>query len=426
MNRILFLIVCLIACSNSSFAQDKKEVLRLTPQEVETIFIKQNLQLIADKMNIDMADAMIAQAKLWDNPELSISDINLWSNGDQREELDAASFPKNRQFSIELSQMIQTANKKGKQVRMEKISKEITIQEFEETLQGLKLELRKSINELLYIQQYSKIIQNQNTKTSNLVESYRKQVDLGNFPKSELLRLQSSELELENEANEVKTEFNEQQKNIKALLNVNPMMVIEIVGENNLPANPNNILLPKLIDISKENRPEVKQNKLQTQYMVQNLSYERAQRVPDITLSANYDRRGGVWKDFFGFGVSFNLPFLDRNQGNIKVAQIGHKQSEYLLQQQENLVQHEVVEAYDNYAQAYKFYSKISQNSLINELDNMLDIYTKNLMNKNISMLEYIDFMDAYKTNKQTVLSSTKNLYNTFEELQYTIGTELK
>ena len=49
-----------------------------------------------------------------------------------------------------------------------------------------------------------------------------------------------------------------------------------------------------------------------------------------------------------------------------------------------------------------------------------------NFQSRNISMIEYIDFSEAFKSNKQTVLTARKNLKLQFEELQYAIGTELK
>jgi len=46
-------------------------------------------------------------------------------------------------------------------------------------------------------------------------------------------------------------------------------------------------------------------------------------------------------------------------------------------------------------------------------------------MKRNISMLEYLDFIEAYKSNKQTVLTAEKNLNSSFEELQFAVGTVL-
>ena len=204
-----------------AFAQDENTY-RFTSAEIEAIFLQQNLQLIAERMNISLADAEIVQAKLWKNPTLEISDVNLWSTKSQR---DGESFPplfgsfgRNTQFSVELSQLIQTANKRGKLVARERVSKEIAIQEFEVVLQGLKLELRKSISEISYLQNYLVVLDKQEEAINKLVESYKRQVQKGNIAKAELFRLQSSLLEVENESNETKVDLNEQIKTLKALL----------------------------------------------------------------------------------------------------------------------------------------------------------------------------------------------------------------
>lgn len=421
---------CCILTFTYTFSQ-KQQTLKLSAEQVEALFIKQNLQLIAEKLNVDIADAAISQAKLWDNPSLSISDINLWSTNSQREgekELIPplfGSFARNTQFSIELSQLIQTANKRGKLVSQEKVSKEIAIQEFEDVLRGLKIELRKSINEITYLQAYQQVLLQQNQSVNQLITAYKKQVAQGNIAKNELLRLQSSLLEIENEENELQTELNQQQKTLKTLLNIDPVLTIEIEDINTRSKNPDTISLADLLNQASEYRPDIKAQRLQVKFHEKSLAYEKAQRIPDLTVSANYDRFGGVWKDFIGFGISFDLPFLNRNQGNIKAAKINREQSQYLAEQQQSLAKHEVVEAFNNYAMAYRFYEKIKNNDLLSEIDGMLNVYTKNLLNKNISMLEYIDFMDTYKTNKETILTAHKKLNILFEELQYQVGAEI-
>lgn len=403
------------------------EVLKYTPEQIEALFLKENLSLIAEKMNISLADAEIAQAKLWDNPELSIGSVNLWSTQKQKEGLGSESFPRNTQFSVEISQMIQTANKRGKLVNAQKVSKEIAISEFEEVLRGLKTELRNLIYEIEYLQSYKGVLSSQRESLELLIAAYAKQTAQGNVAKSELLRLQSGLLELRNEINETQTDLSEQQKSLKSLLNISPLYIVEIEnGESVIAVNPDNISLISLFEEAREMRPDIKKGQLQTKFYEKSLAYEKAQRIPDVTLSASYDRYGGVWKDYFGFGVSFDLPFLNRNQGNIKAAKISVEQSKIVDQQQQNTAQQEIVEAFSNYTTAYRFYKEIKNNELLTELDEMLDVYTKNFLNRNVSMLEYLDFMEAYKSNKQIMLSSRKNMCSSFEELQNTVGTEIK
>lgn len=424
------LLISLLLFFNTllGFCQDR-DALKLNLGQIESLFLANNLELIATRFNIDIADAAILQAKLWENPSLSIGDINLWSSKSQRNEIAdmaAASFIKNMEFSIELSQLIQTANKRGKLIRREKVSKEIATQEFEDVLRGLKTELRKSVYELQYFQAYLKILNNQQQSIIRLVESYKRQVLQGNIAKNELLRLQSSLLELDNEINETQTELNEQEKTLKILLNISPLTCLEIEEGLQTDKSPETIALPKLLETAEETRPDMKLYNLQTEFYQKSLDYERSLRVPDLTFSAAYDRYGGIWKDFIGFGISIDLPVLNRNQGNIKAARFNREQSQYLARQHQNVIRHEIAATYNNYTYSYNFYKKINEDSLLPELDSMLEAYTKNLLNRNISMIEYIDFMEAYKTNKQTILNARKKVDIQFEELQYTVGTDIK
>jgi len=182
-------------------------------------------------------------------------------------------------------------------------------------LRGLKIELRKLILETEYLQSYKEVLLGQQNSLEQLISAYKKQTEQRNIAKTELLRLQSGLLELESEMNEIQIALNEQQKNLKSLLSLPSFYIIEIAENSSDIINPNNISLISLLEKAAETRPDIKRQQLQTQFYEKSLLYEKSQRVPDITLSANYDRYGGVWKDFVGLGVSFSLPFLNRNQG---------------------------------------------------------------------------------------------------------------
>jgi cobalt-zinc-cadmium efflux system outer membrane protein len=409
-----------------------QQVQKITQEEAEIMFLKQNLEIIAQQYNIDIADAAITQAKLWENPSLSISQINFWSTSSQREGIDEVipplfgNFGRNTEFSVELSQFIQIAGQRRKLMKMEKVSKEMAVEEFGDMLRSLKAELRKSIYDLVYLQEYQTILSNQIEAFDKLIENYQAQVSLGNVSKSELLRLQSSLLELENERHEVRLEYNERQKMLRTLLNIQTQIVLEIVTDGKEYKNPAEISLQNLFQQAKDSRHDLKYSQLQTQYFEKSISYEKSQRAPNLELSVNYDRYGGVWKNFVGFGLNIDLPIINRNQGNIRIAHYNKVQSEYLFQQQQNLVLQEVEQAFNNYGSVYDFFLKMKNNSLLSEIDSMLDVYTENLLKRNISMLEYIDFMESYKNTKQTMLSVKKNIGQQFEELQYVVGEDIE
>jgi cobalt-zinc-cadmium efflux system outer membrane protein len=322
--------------------------------------------------------------------------------------------------------MIQTAGKRRKLIDLEKVSKEIAIQEFETFLLGLKTELRTNLYEIIYMQSYLEVIGVLQESVQNLVQVYRNQTSAGNISKSELIRLQASLVELETEANEILTELHKQYKSLKILLNIAPETNISIVSSNATTKNPAEILLPDLFETAKLSRPEFLLSNLNIAYNEKLLVYEKSKRTPDVGLVLNYDRYGGVWKNFVGLGVQFELPTFNHNQGNIKTAKLKIEQSNYHAEEQKNAILHEIAENYEHYALNYNYYKKLMDNDLSEDLDNMLEVYSRNLLNKNINMLEYVDFMNAYKTTKQAILIAKKNVDINFEELQCSINSEIK
>jgi cobalt-zinc-cadmium efflux system outer membrane protein len=410
-------------CRHGVLAQD---TLKISIEQAEKQFLEKNLQVLAERYNIDIADAAIAQAKLLNNPSIGFGDINFWRQ-DAANELDVSPAPFGNRivFSVELEQIIRTAGKRRKLVDLEKASKEIAIQEFEAFLLSLKTELRIILNETVYLQSYMDIIKIQEETINNLVQVYKNQTALGNIAKSELIRLQSSLIELESEANELRTELNKQYKDLKILLNIKPEAGILILPSAAATKNPDEIFVIDLLEMANHSRPEFLLSDLNVKYHEKMLRYEKSQRSPDIALSLNYDRYGGVWRNFAGVGIGFDIPVFDRNQGNIKIAKLNIEQSSYNAEYQKNAIQQEIMEIYHNYKMNYDFYRKIMDNDFLEDLDNMLEVYARNLLNKNINMLEYIDFMDACKTTKQAILTAKKNLDTSFAELEFSVNSKI-
>jgi outer membrane protein, heavy metal efflux system len=55
-----------------SFSVKAQDTLKISREQCEAVFLKENLLLIAEKLNISQAEAMVLQAKLWPNPSLTI------------------------------------------------------------------------------------------------------------------------------------------------------------------------------------------------------------------------------------------------------------------------------------------------------------------------------------------------------------------
>jgi len=414
--------------TSNSRAQD---TLRLGKMECEGIFLRENLSLMAEKLNIPQAEAMVQQAKLWPNPSLTLDQVNLWATKRQTLGQEVSpplfgNFGRNQQFAIEIEQLIQTAGKRKKLIALEQVSVAQSEQYFEDLLRNLKLEFRKQLTQLQYLQFNKRIFQQQLGSIGELTQAYEQQVSHGNVPKGEYIRLKAQQLEIAKNINVLNKEANEAQKQLKLLMHLPPdsELIIKDEGFSKQLGSADTLGLNKLLSKANENRPDLKLSKLEEDYYHKLYTYEKAQRVPDFSLIGSYDRNGSTMLDFVGFGVAMDLPIFNRNQGKIKHAQLAQAKANLLAQQSTHSIANEIALSYQNFLNAINFRQGISAD-YESDLDKLLISYTENFKNRNIGMLEYLDFMDAYLDNKKTILDAIKEVNDMAEELNYAVGNDV-
>lgn len=426
MKRILLFCVC-IAFNLQLYAQ---EILKISREEAEALFLQNNLLLISEKLNIESQKAEVIQARLWPNPSFSISEINLWSTNRQTggEVVSPPfwnNFGRNQQIAFELEQLVQTAGKRKKLVALEQVDVSRSEQYFEDLLRGLKFELRNQLTDLQYIQLAIKVHRNLVENISTLTNAYKNQLDKGNISKAEYIRLKAQELEINREIVNLTSESNEIQKELKLLLRIDPVASLEITDDGFVKdvKRYEAVFMEQMVTSAKESRPDYRLALLEEEYGNRLLTYEKALRVPDLTFGANYDRNGNTMLDFVGFGVSFDLPFFNRNKGNIQKAQISIENAKVKKEQTVLTIENEIVLAYKSFQQAVGFLGEIDAD-YEQDLDVLLDNYTQNFIVRNVNMLEYFDFINAYLENKKIILEARKDLNQKTEELNYALGKD--
>jgi len=175
--------------------------------------------------------------------------------------------------------------------------------------------------------------------------------------------------------------------------------------------------------LAKEQNIELKRQENEINIAEKQLVLEKAERTPDLAFQVAYDRGGGIMRDFVGFGVSMDLPIFNTNKGNIKAAEISIKQ-----------------EKLNKTAASFELDNTIDRlQNQINQLDKalvqwknmnndeqlmMIDNYKKHLQNRQVTLLEFIDFIQAYRESQQAYLDLLETYQNTFEELNYIVGQD--
>ncbi len=408
-----------------------QDTLVINQKEAEGLFLHNNLDLIIQKLNINQAEAQVIQAKLWPNPEFSVDEVNLWATKNQLSSGERlppiiGKFGKNQQFSAALEQRIETAGKRKKRIALESVSRDIAAEYYSELLRNLKTDLRKNIFELSYKQSFLAVLTQQNSALEKLLAAFENQYRQNNISKTEVFRLKALKLELGQQILEARNEMHGVQKELSVLLNIPSQRYIQA----DIPASVNldgikSLTLDELQLSAVTNRPDGKISFLEETLASKKYDLEYAQRKPDLTLGTNYDRGGNFLLNFIGFGFKMDLPVFNRNQGNILESKIGIEKSKVVSEQKTKSIEAEVTQAFRVLQNSLQAYEALDPN-YGQDLDQVFQTYTGYFIQRRINMVEYLDFFDAYISNKRTILSTTRQLIENLEDLYFVTASEIR
>nr|WP_199001463.1 TolC family protein [Flavobacterium sp. ASV13] len=412
-----YFILFFILTSFFQLYAQKEDTLKLDIKETEKRFINNNLQLIAERYNIDVAGAEVVTAKLFPNPDFN------YSNGFAGKTDPGSSLNASAERTFGISQLIQTAGKRNKNIKLANLGVEQSKHQFFDLLRTLKFNLRSNFYNLYYQQQSARVYNKEISSLARLLDTFRVQFKKGNIAEKEVIRIQSQLYSLQGEYNDLYTNIDSLQKQLKVFLRLpGQSYVVPQVSDAAPKRKPSQIPYIQLLDSALVNRQDLMLSKSMLEYSKVNLKLQKALAVPDVSLSVNYDRLGSYGTNFWGAGIDINLPFFDRNQGEIKKADLNIKQNQASLDDLFNRIENDIASGYQASLRIEKIADGIDPEFNTN-FNRMINAVFENYQKRNISLLEFLDFYDSYKDNTLQMNNIMLNRLLSLEQLNYLTGT---
>jgi len=411
---ILFIQLSGLACINTSYAAPANDTLTITIKQAEDRFLKNNLTLIAQRYSIDNASAQVITTRLFQNPDFSFGN-GIYANGVPN--------AYNEQ-TYGLSQLITTAGKRNKNIQLAKLGVEQAKFQFFDLLRTLKFTLRNDFYTIYFQEQSAKVYDQEISSLSKTLGVFKEQYVKGNIAQKELLRIQSQLYSLQVEYNTLLAGIDTTQNEFKLLIKAEPGVYItpQVAIDTTTKAIVAAVPYQRLLDSAYANRYDLALTKSQIEYNTVNLKLQKATAIPDVSLSLNYDKLGAYGQNFLGGGIEFTLPFFDRNQGNIQQARIAIDQSKVKFESQQDQVQSDVAGNYKNAMRLENLYNSFDP-GFKGSFEHLIGEVVKNYEKRDISLLEFLDFYDSYKTNTIQLNSLQLSRYTSLEQLNYVTGT---
>lgn len=389
MLRRVFLLLVLFSYSYVK-SQDS---LSLDISRVDSLFLKNNLLLLASNYDIKASEALILQAKSYPNPQFNL-DLNAIDNQNNRYFHTGATGQK----AASLDQLIRIGGKRRSEIELAKGNSLLANLSFQDLLRNLRFQLHGSFfrlnqqNSLLHKYERQLVI------LDTLISTYNRQAEKENIPMKDVVRLKTVYLKLNNSRSEVARQAAQELAQIQVLLQTDAIIIPKINDTYYSSINQTKSV-DELVITAEKARPDLLFRQEEINLKGIQLKLQRQNVIPDLHVIGSYDQRGGAFTNQVNLGLGIPLPVWDRNRGNIRAASAVFESSKLLSDQKQLEVKTEVLSAWKMMQLSILEYNKVNK-LYSDDFEEVIQGVNDNFQKKNITILEFVDFFEAYNDSQ--------------------------
>jgi cobalt-zinc-cadmium efflux system outer membrane protein len=393
------------------------KTISFTYEEGKSKMLKENIRLMAEYYNLDIAEAEIQQKRLWDNP-LFVWNAEMYSIAENNY------FNFANQKLLQLEYSFSVSGKRINAIKEARIAKEIAQFALSDVMRGLVLEYSNAFYEFIELQEMNVLLIEAASQYDRLIEQYTLGSKLGVNSESELVRLKAEKQTILKDINENEKELLALELNLRMLMNYRSG--VKLLAKKDISLFSPKISEDQLVDSAMNLRPDLKIAQKNISLYQATLKKEKSEIVPNINLGYQpHDQGSNHVRPYVGMVFEMGIPIFNRNQGSIAKAKIQIDQSSLLLQYKTEEVRNEVLMAMETFKRTQEL-----KNSFNLELIDQMEVLSKNAKlnyeNKYISLYEYIDFQRSYIENKLNYIQSNRKFNEAINLMNFVVGMDLK
>ncbi len=412
--KSLLPFIILLGSMSIGFSQNS---LFLRLSEARQKMLQNNLSLVAAKYGVTAQQAQVIQAGLLSNPTLHMETPVF--TGENKRWFDNGT---NGQKLLTFSQVILLAGKRNKAISLQTNYLKAAEAGYFDLVRSLNAQLESLYIQLYFNLEKQKLFQSQRDTLSKVTLATAGQANLGNVSAREVVRLEALELSLNKSLNELQLNELDLQANLKSIIgepvSIRPALPKDSTGSAAF------FQLNYLEDSVLIWRQDLKSTYYSMQAQEANIKLQKALAVPDLQFGYTFDQGSNYKNNYNGFNVDINLPFFNRNQGNIKTAQanLGQLQSQFDFQKLQ--VKNQTNSAFNQYNLSQTRYKTINLD-FMRRREGVITGCLINYRLRNITLLDFLDCYDSHREASIDLLDLQAGYLQSISDLNYTLGKSL-
>ena len=392
---------------------------RVSMADAVRMALEHNHQLASQRLNVDISRADEITAALKPNPVFSSVNSSFPVFSPSQLTLDNAAH--NQNYVESLSYLFERGGKREKRTLVARDTTDVVAKTAVDAERQLIFQTQQAFINVLLAKSTLDLAREDLKNFSDVVELNRQRMIAGDLAEAEFAKISLQKLQFEQDASSSEVALLQ----AKAALRLNvgfEAVADDFDVEGDLAYAKSPIALDDLKREALTTRPDLlaAQRTLKLMQDTQALAY--ANRARNLTGEVEYDRAGDF--NALGFGVSIELPFHDRNQGNIAHSQSAVRQAIESEIQARTSVLTDVVSAYAAFQTNEKLVA-LYQSGYLDQARQSLET-TQYVFQRGSGSL--LDLLDAERTYRATELAFRQALaayMTSAQQINFAVGKQV-
>jgi outer membrane protein, heavy metal efflux system len=413
-------LAALICCARPSAAQPA-----LTVDQAIREAVDHNLSLLAERLNLAVADAAIVTARLRPNPVLSGGANSLDWLGTGFNEINGAGPP---EYSARVDFVFERGGKRELRTALASTAKTVAEAQLADSVRRLTLDVSMGAIDVLEAKSKLQLAKANLDTLERLVQLNDRRLTSGAIPPLELTRSRVAMLQYRSSVTAAQLALTQARLKLQTLIGraaADPLVDVDeplAVAPAPEPAD-----LRALQAAARANRPDVRALQRDQARSQSDLRLQLAQGTVDYTIGAEYRRQQGVngTGNLAGLFVSVPLPIFNRNQGEIARAGAEQTKAARSLSALDASVAGEVASAYEEFESARTLLADMERDLLQPAADARAGttyVYQAGAT----SLLDVLDAQRAFNETMDTYYSAQAAYRRAEARLALVTGVDLK
>jgi outer membrane protein, heavy metal efflux system len=394
-------------------------VARLTMDEAVRLAIDRNQTLHVQRMTVDLAKADEVTAALKPNPNFSFSGsgVPIFSPS----QLNFSTFRDDVTYDAGLGYTFERGGKRAKRTAVAADATDVAAEGVLEAERQVAFDTRQAFIALLLAKSTRQLAQDNLKSFQQVVELNRQRVTSGDLAEGDFLPVKLQQLQFETDVSAAEVAFVQAQAALRQLVGFETVTEdVDAVGD--LAYRPFSVTLDALRAEALASRPDLRVAHSNLKLAQDQATLERGNRAVDISGAADYAKTGT--SNTIGLGVSFDLPFHDRNQGNIARADVAVRQAIEAEAGARFGVVTDVVSAFAGYQTAEKVV-KLYESGYLDQAKQSLDISTYAFQRGAASLLTLLDAERTYRSTQLAYRQALAAFLSSVEQVNFVVGKQV-